>query len=300
MSLQQRIESGSNLVVAEVSPPQSGNPGPLHAAVKQYAGQVHALGISDNQYGVCMSALAAAALVAQAGVEPILHVVTRDRNRTALVADYLGAQALGIGNVLCTTGTHQTLGPARAARAVFDLDSIQLLETYAGLATDGSVVGATNLNGAAPLCLGAVASPFADPPELQLIRLAKKAQAGARFAITQPVFDVDRFAAWWKQVTQRRLEQRLAILAGIRVLTSAEDARSFAGRRPRPAIPESILARVTSQADPKQQRAAGIELAIETIERLRELPGLRGFELRGSDDDAAALEVIAKSGIGAH
>ena len=138
--LRQRIESGKQLLVAELSPPKSGNPAPLLAAAKQYAGKVHALGISDNSDGACMSALAAASLVAAQGVEPILHMVTRDRNRTALVADYLGAQALGLGNMLCTTGTHQTLGPANQARAVFDLDSVQLLRTCATLTGNASVI----------------------------------------------------------------------------------------------------------------------------------------------------------------
>ncbi len=296
--LQQRIESGKRLLVAELSPPKSGDPARLLAAAKQYSGKVHALGISDNPDGASMSALAAASLVAAQGVEPILHMATRDRNRTALVADYLGAQALGIGNVLCTSGTHQTLGPARQARAVFDLDSVQLLRTYATLASDASVVGSNELDGAQPLCLGAVASPFADPAELQLLRLGKKIAAGARFLITQPVFDVDGFKSWWQLVCKRGLEKKAAILAGVRVLTSAADAERYLARSPGAAIPPPALQRITSPADGSAQRAAGVALAAETIEALSKLTGLRGFEIRtGTDDEEAVLAVIDQAGL---
>ena len=136
-NLRERIESGKSILIAEVSPPASDDAAAVRAVADRYAGKVHALGVSDNRDRVCMSALAAASLVASGGVEPILHIVTRDRNRIALISECLGAQALGIRNILCTTGTHQTLGQFRAARNVFDIDSIQLLQTYARLGEDG-------------------------------------------------------------------------------------------------------------------------------------------------------------------
>lgn len=297
--LRERIVEGKNLVVAELSPPQSGDPGPLRAAAASYAGKIHALGIGDNQHGVCMSALAAASLVAQQGVEPILHVVTRDRNRTALVSDYLGAQALGIRNVLCTSGTHHTLDGVRAARAVFDVDAVQLLQTYAGLGTDASLVGADRLNGTPTPCLGAVASPFADPQEMQLIRLNKKIQAGAQFCITQPVFDLKGFEVWWQQVVDHGLHKKTAILAGIQILTSAQVARAAAERHPRTRIPDTFLSKITAPSGSSAQRAAGIELAVELVRGLASLPGLRGFELRGGGDHDAVLEVMAQAELGA-
>lgn len=296
--LRTRIAAGKNLLLAELTPPSSGDPGPLRTAASRYAGKIHGLGISDNQHGVRMSALAAASVVAQQGVEPVLHVVTRDRNRTALVADYLGAQALGIRNVLCTSGTHQTVGAARSARAVFDVDTVQLLETYARLCTDGSLVGAEGLAGVEPLCLGAVACPFADPPEMQLMGLAKKIRAGARFCITHPVFDVGRFDAWWQSVVRHGLHEKAAFLAGVRVLTSARAAEECARLRPRAVVPDRVYQRVTSPGTAAGQRAAGIEVAVETVLALTRMPRLRGFELRGGGDDDAVLEVIARSGLG--
>jgi len=296
--LEQRIESGSPIVLAEISPPTGADPAPVREAARRFAGKVHALGLRDNRDRVCMSALAAASLVAREGVEPILHVVTRDRNRIALFSEYLGAEALGIRNVLCTSGTHQTLGRFRAARNVFDIDSIQLLRAYADLSAGGAIVGESELNGGGPACLGAVASPLADPMELQLARLAKKVSAGAVFLVTDPVFDVERFTAWLSEVSSRGLHERAAIVVGIRPLTDAQAAEAFSRRRPSPRVPEPVLGRIASGADRAAQRAAGIDVAVETIGRLAELDGVRGFQIGAERDVDAALAVIEQSGFG--
>ena len=295
-AFQQRIESGKPILVFELSPPQAADATAVREQARRAAGKVHALGISDNRERVSMSALAAATVVLAEGVEPILHVVTRDRNRIALVSDCLGAQALGVRNVLCTSGTHQTLGAYRQARNVFDLDSVQLIETFAGLAKSAAVVGEKML-ASGPLCLGGVASPFADPAELQLAKLEKKIQAGAKFLITQPVYDIQRFEAWWGEVTKRRMHQRVAILAGVRPLADADQARELAARRPPAVIPEAVLSRLAAKADRAAQRAEGIAVAVETIRRLGKLPGLRGFEVCADGQPDAAWEVIEKSGV---
>ncbi len=296
-NLQARIESGGQILITEISPPKSGDPASLLDRVKLYEGKVHALGVSDNRNGASMSALAAATLVAREGVEPILHVVTRDRNRIALVSEFLGALALGVNNFLCTTGTHQTLGPASGAKNVFDLDSVQLLQAYANLSDDGAVVGEERFDGVGQFCLGAVATPFADPIEMQPMRVAKKTAAGANFLITQPVFDVERFETWWNEVTRAGIHERAAILAGIQPLADAESAAALARTSPCPMIPEAVLARLSSETGDTAQRAVGIALACETIQRLSGLEGLRGFEIWPDGDDDAALEVIEKSGL---
>lgn len=295
--LQTRIESQEPILVVEMSPPKGGDPAPVRATANRFAGKVHAIGVSDNRDGARMSALAAAALVAAEGVEPILHAVTRDRNRVALVANCLGAQALGIRNILCTSGTHQTLGICRSAKNVFDIDSVQLLDVAARLGNNGSVVGDERFDPAGPFCLGAVGAPFADPPELQLMRLAKKVAAGAQFIITQPVYDLDRFKSWWQQVTQQGLREKVAILAGIRPLLNAEDAKVYAASRPNPMIPDAVLKRLSSAGDPAAQRAGGIALAVETVQQLSALGGVRGFEIRTDRDEEAALEILQQSGL---
>ncbi|MCY2926209.1 MAG: methylenetetrahydrofolate reductase, partial [Planctomycetota bacterium] len=239
-ALLKRIESGQSVLLAQVAPPAGGSADAVRKTAKKFAGKVHALGLSDNNRQVRMSALAAAALTAGEGVEPLWHVVTRDRNRIALIAlisDALGAQGLGVRNVLCTSGTPQTLGALRAARNVFDVDSTQLIGLLGGLSADGQAVGAKGFDSVAPFCLGGVASPCADPLELQVMRLGKKVQAGASFLITQPVFDLERFEAWWREVTREGLHEKAAIVAGVRVLTTAEAARAYAQQRPDPMVP---------------------------------------------------------------
>lgn len=298
--LGERIESGKPILVAELSPPTGSDPAPLRAAAKRYAGRVTALGVSDNRDGVCMSATAAAALIAAEGVEPILHMTTRDRNRIALASDGLGAQAMGVRNLLCTSGTHQTLGPCGKARNVFDIDAIQLLAMYKGLARDGSLLGKERIADTGPFCLGTTASPYADPMEMQVIRLAKAATAGAQFVITQPVFDVERFEKWWSLVTARGLHEKIAILAGIRPLTDADTAKAYAGKRPSPRIPDAILQRISAKSDKKAQRTEGLAIAIETAQRLSKLKGLRGLEVRSDGDADIAIEFIEKSGLGSN
>lgn len=298
--LQERIASGKPLLVAEISPPRAVDPAPLRDVAKRYAGKVHALSISDNRDEVSMAALAAAVIVAGEGIEPILHVTTRDRNRIALISEAIGAQALGIRNVLCTSGSHQTLGHFRKAKNVYDIDSIQLLQTYAGLADDCSLLGESGIDGAGPFCLGGVASPDANPLELQTSRLVKKTAAGAAFLITQPIFDLGRFDIWWREVTNLGIHEKVAIIAGIQPLTQDELAAARDEKRRPFTVPKAVIERVASKEGAAAQRAAAIEIALETIERLSRLTGLRGFAISGDGDANAAFEIIQKSGLGSN
>ena len=298
--LEERIASGKPLLLAEITPPQGVDPAPLQAAAKRLVGKVHAVGVSDNRDRVAMSALAAASLLQTAGLEPILHVTTRDRNRIALVSEALGAQALGIRNILCTSGTHQTLGRYRAARNVYDLDPVQLLQVYANLAGDCGLLGESGIAGAGPFCLGAVASPEAEPRDLQLIRLGKKSRAGAKFLVTQPVYDVDRFEAWWQEITRRGLHEQVAMVAGIQPLTNGHLPEAQPGQRPLTKIPDPLVGRVLSKTVPAARRAVAIEIALETVRRLSKLSGLRGLCIAADGDHEAALEIIEKSGWGSN
>jgi methylenetetrahydrofolate reductase (NADPH) len=143
-----------------------------------------------------------------------------------------------------------------------------------------------------------VANPFADPTELQLIRLGKKLSAGAKFLITQPVFDLDRFQSWWNEVTGRGFHEKAAIVAGVQPLRDAESAIAIARSRPSPLVPDAILDRITSAGDVRTQRATAIDVAAETIGRLLELDGLRGIQVRGDGDVDLTLAVLEKSGMG--
>ena len=199
-------------------------------------------------------------------------------------------------NILCTTGTHQILGPYRAAKNVFDIDSTQLIQALDRLETDGRLVGEDGFDLQGPFCLGGTVSPFSDPVELQILRMKKKSVAGAKFLITQPIFDIERFDLWWKEAVRGGSHEKTAILAGIRILTGADMAEAYTTKRPSPQIPETILDRIRSKENPSDQRAEGITIALETIERLSAMSGLRGFEIYSGDDDAV-LEVIEKAGL---
>lgn len=294
---QARIESGANVLVAQFRPPKSGNAGAIRSLAKDFAGKVHALGVCDNRREIGMSALAAASLVGAEGVEPILHVVTRDRNRIALASDCLGGAALGIGNILCTSGTHQTLGTFRSGRNVHDIDSVQLIQMYAHPSQSASWLGEKDLGDCGPFCVGGTAAPFADPLDMQVTRLAKKIQAGAKFLVTQPIFDLDRFNIWWQEVTRRGLHERVAFLAGIGVLGSSQEATEYAQRRPLPLVPKALLERLAAKSGADAQRKEGLAIARETIDRLQAIPGLRGFDIAGDGDPEVALAVIAAAGL---
>ena len=281
MTLRQRIDSGKRIIITEIAPPENGDAAQVREAAKIFAGKVHAIGVSDNRERIGMSALAASALVKEAGSEPILHMSTRDRNRVALSSDCLGAAALGIRNILCTSGTHQTLLPFPMVKNVFDIDATVLLQHCRELEKKTGME--------VPFCLGAVASPFADPVELQLVRLAQKVHVGAGFFVTQPVFDCERFGTWCKEMTARQLHTKAACIAGVQVLTDAAQAHSLAAKRPDPLLPEAVIERLEKAGD---ARAEGIALARETVEKVLSLEGVRGVAVIGEEDPAAALEVL--------
>ncbi len=287
ITLSERLESGKTVIVAELHPPRTADVAAWQSLTRKFKGKVHAIGISDNREHIGMSAMAAASLAIAEGVSPILHMVTRDRNRIALISDVIGAKALGIENILCTTGTHQTLGEFGASKNVYDLDTIQLLKACSANGVKSS---------AGALLLGATASPYADPAPLQMIRLRKKLAVGAKFLITQPVFDLDRFSSWWQDAAKIGIPKQTAVIAGILPLLSADEASKKTSSRPSPRIPERVLTRIRAEKDPTAQRKTGIAVAVETIQKLKGLSGLRGFEIGGRDPDAI-LEILEKSGL---
>jgi 5,10-methylenetetrahydrofolate reductase len=279
--LRESLRAGKRVILAELKPPAGSDSAVIRKLVKGYAGSVSALGISDNREEIRVSALAASALAVEEGVEPILHMTTRDRNRIALISDCLGASALGIRNFLCTGGTHQSLGKFGNAKNVYDIDPVQFMELIAA-------------RSGLDACVGGVANPFADPMELQLVLTAKKISAGAKFLITQPVFDTRRFDAWWAKVTEAGLEKKAAFIAGVRVLCSLEEAETLAAERPLPVLPQGLRERLEAKKGAVAQRAEGIAVALETVKHLSSLKGLMGFEISSEGDDGAALEAIKR------
>jgi 5,10-methylenetetrahydrofolate reductase len=222
-------------------------------------------------------------LIKDVGAEPVLQMVTRDRNRLALQSDLLSAWVLGIENVLCLTGDHPTLGDHKSAKSVYDLDSVQLLTVAKGLNEGHDMMG-EELEGKPDFCLGAVVSPGANPLELQIMKLEKKVEAGAEFIQTQAVYDVDLFAEFMGKV--KHLD--VPILAGIVLLKSAGMARYMNANVAGVTVPDGLIARMAKAgAADKQAKAEGkkggnavatsIEIAVELINGLK--PLCRGVHL---------------------
>jgi methylenetetrahydrofolate reductase (NADPH) len=294
--LQQVLREGRLAVVAECSPPSRPDAGAVRATAAALRGKVDAVGVMDNRMEIMMSAVATAALLRAEGVEPIVHVTTRDRNRIALISDVLGAHALGLRTFLCTSGDHQTLGRERASRNVFDLDSVQLLAVLDRLRRDGILFEGGRKVGPCDLFLGATASPFAEPQEMQAMRMAKKVKAGADFIVTQPVFDADAFGRWLESLRPSGIVGKTAILVGILVPPSAARAKEIREKVPGVEIPDAVIERLGAVA-PEKQKEEAIGLAVELIGRLRKMDGVRGFYLMTEGDNAATVAVIERAGL---
>ena len=214
--LRARLDSGAFAVTAEIGPPRGADPEALRRKVTPLAGWVDAINITDNAGAhVRMASWAGSLLAAEAGVEPVMQLTCRDRNRLALQSDLLAASAVGIPNVLLMTGDHPKFGDHPDAKPVFDLDSVQLLWAARMMRDEGRLLSGRSLSTRPAWLIGAVENPFAPPVGFRAARLAKKADAGAEFAQTQFVFDVPAFARWMAEVNDLGLGERCRILAGV-------------------------------------------------------------------------------------
>ncbi|HTY36051.1 MAG TPA: methylenetetrahydrofolate reductase [Bacteroidota bacterium] len=276
MTLREKVESGQFIVCGEIGPPQSCDAEVLRRKARHFKGYVDAVNITDNQRAVArLSSIASGKILLEEGIEPIIQMTCRDRNRLAIQSDLLGAASLGLGNVLCLTGDHQKFGDHPEAKGVFDLDSIQLIATVASL-NSGMLLSGTEMKKATSFLIGAAANPFAEPFEMRLIRLHKKAEAGAHFIQTQPVFDLARFRKWIDRVVEMGLHQRTAILAGVLPVRSAKTLLWMKEEVPGVRIDDVYVRRMQQATNPEEE---GVRMAVEIIQALREMHGLRGIHL---------------------
>ncbi|HEX5772852.1 MAG TPA: methylenetetrahydrofolate reductase [Geomobilimonas sp.] len=252
--LQQKLAAGQFVVTSEVCPPKGADCGEFLAKARALKERVDAINVTDNQgANMRIAPLAVAALLVREGIEPVYQVTCRDRNRMALQSDLLGAAALGIGNILALTGDHISFGDHRQGKPVFDLDSVQLLQAISTLASGFDLTG-NRLQGAPAFFAGAAAAPEAEPFELTLFKLQKKATAGARFFQTQAIFDPERLAAFTTAVTPLDVK----VIAGIILLKSAGMARYMTRHIPGLKVPDHIVAELEKASDPV---AKGVEIA---------------------------------------
>jgi methylenetetrahydrofolate reductase (NADPH) len=295
--LKKVLDMGELAVTAECGPPKGADPDAILRKADLLSGKVDAINVTDNQTAIVrMSSLAACSLLLSRGLEPVFQVVVRDRNRIALQSDVLGASAIGIKNILCLSGDHQCFGNQPQAMGVFDLDSIQLVQTIKNMRDQGTVLGGESLTKSPQLFIGAAANPFADPLELRVIRLAKKIRAGADFIQTQCVYNLKRFQEWMSMIRDRGLTEQVSILAGVTPLKSAGMARYMKDKVSGIDIPNEVITRI--EGVPKtRQRKEGIKICVETIQRLKEMQGIKGFHVMAIEWEEAVGEIVERAGL---
>lgn len=295
--LEKVLGAGHFAVTAECGPPKGSDVAVLKEKASFLAGKVDAVNVTDNQTAIVrMSSLAACAILQREGLEPILQMVTRDRNRIALQSDLFGAYALGVRNVLCLTGDHQSFGNQKEAVGVFDLDSIQLVDTVKTMREKEEIIGGVPIQGAPKMFIGAAENPFADPVSWRVVRLAKKVDAGADFIQTQCIYNIERFEAFMKQAVDMGLTEKVSILAGITPLKSIGMAKYMANKVAGMDIPEAMLDRMASV--PKEKQAdEGIKIAVETIEKVRGIKGVAGIHLMAIEWEQKVPEILAAAGL---
>lgn len=295
--LEKVLSAGEFAVTAECGPPRGADVSALENKGRCLLGYVDAVNVTDNQTAIVrMSSVAACSILKGLGHEPILQMVTRDRNRIALQSDLVGAYALGIRNVLCLTGDHQCFGNQKEAVGVFDLDSIQLVKTVRDMREDGTIIGGSEIQVAPKMFIGAAANPFADPAEWRVVRLAKKVQAGADFIQTQCIFNINRFEQFMNRAHDMGLTEKVSVLAGITPLKSAGMARYMSTKVAGMEVPEDIINRMS--ALPKEKQAdEGIKIAVETIQRAREIKGVAGIHIMAIEWEEKVPEILGAAGI---
>ncbi|MBS1198377.1 MAG: 5,10-methylenetetrahydrofolate reductase [Proteobacteria bacterium] len=296
-NLQAVLQAGKFAVTAEAGPPRGVRPEIMRDKARILKGWVDACNVTDNQTSVVrMCSLAACKILQDEGLETVMQMVCRDRNRIAAQSDILGAAALGIANLLCLSGDHQVFGDHPQAKNVFDIDSIQLLQIATRMRDEAKFAGGKAVDGAPNLFIGASANPFADPFRIQVPRLAKKVAAGAQFIQTQSIFNLEKFKEWMQGVRDRGLHEKTAILAGITPIKSLKMAEYMAANVAGMDVPEAILERIRG-VDKKEQKQEGIKIAVETVQQLREIEGVRGIHIMAIEWEEAVPEIVQQAGL---
>lgn len=290
--LKKVLRKGDFAVTAECGPPKGADPEVVKSKGKILKDHVDSVNVTDNQTGVVrLSSLAACALLRAEGLDPILQMVVRDRNRIALQSDVLGASALGIRNILCLSGDHQCFGNQPQAKGVFDIDSVQLIQTVRRMRDAGEVIGGEKLTSSPDLFIGAVANPFADPFKYRAARLATKVEAGAEFIQTQCIFNLKRFKDWMDLVKEFGLSDKVYILGGITPLKSVRMAEYMAKNVAGMDIPQEVIDRMKS-VPAKEQKQEGIKIAVETAQALKEMSGVNGVHIMAIEWEEAVPQIV--------
>jgi methylenetetrahydrofolate reductase (NADPH) len=316
-NLERVLRAGHFAVTAELGPPQSADASVIHKKAALLRGCCDAVNITDNQTAIVrMSSIGAGAIVLQEGLEPVIQMTCRDRNRLAIQSDLLGAYALGIRNLLCLSGDHQNFGNHPTAKNVYDMDSIQLVQMVAAM-RDGHVFQCGEaFKGQEPrFFVGAAAAPFADPIDFRPYRLGKKVKAGASFVQTQLIYDIPAFKTFMEKVRQLGLHEQVYILAGVGPLKTPGMARYMKDSVPGLWVPDELISRMEQVGTPwanipkdeltKEDKKArseawkqeGIQICIELIQQIREIEGIAGVHIMAIEWEEAVKPIVEGAGL---
>lgn len=316
-NLERVLRAGHFGVTAELGPPQSADGDVIREKAALLRGCCDGVNITDNQTAIVrMSSIGAGAIVVQEGLEPVIQMTCRDRNRLAIQSDLLGAYALGMRNLLCLSGDHQHFGNHPTAKNVFDIDSIQLIQMVTTMRDACVFQCGDAFKGTEPrFFVGGAAAPFADPIDFRPYRLAKKVKAGADFIQTQLIYDIEAFKTYMEKVRSLGLHEQTYILAGVGPLKSPGMARYMKNQVPGLLVPEGLIDRMVQAGAPwegkskdeltKEDKAArsaawkdeGIKICIELIEQIREIPGVTGVHIMAIEWEEAVKPIVEGAGL---
>lgn len=296
-NLEKLLRNGHFAVTAELGPPRGADRSVIEKKAGILKGYGDAFNITDCQTAVVrMSSIAAGRIVLEAGLEPIIQMTCRDRNRIAIQSDLLGAAALGAKNLLCLTGDHQKFGDHPMAKGVFDVDSVQLIRMVKILRDEKKFQSGQELKSSEPrFFIGGAENPFADPFQYRAIRLAKKIAAGADFIQTQIIYNVGKFRTWMKMVTDMGLHEKAFILAGVAPLKSAGMAKHMKHNVPGMDVPDEVMNRMTAAAALKKGKEEGIKICLEVIEQVRGIKGVAGVHIMAVEWEEAVAEIVQQA-----
>ncbi len=305
--LEKVLRAGHFAVTAELGPPKNADAEVIRKKAALLKGFVDAANITDNQTAIVrMSSIGAGAIALQSGLEPVIQMTCRDRNRLAMQADLLGAYALGLRNLLCLSGDHQTFGNHPQSKNVHDIDSLQLVQMVVGLRDKNSFQCGEEIKGVNPrFFVGAAENPFGDPFEFRPLRLGKKAKAGADFIQTQMIYNAPKFREFMKRVVDLGVHKQVYILAGVGPLKTPGAAKYMRDQVPGMDVPDEIVERMEAAGrgieDKKAKAAAfkeeGIKICIEIIQQMRETEGVAGVHIMAIEWEEAVKTIVERAGL---
>ncbi len=295
-NLERVLRAGEFAVTGELGPPKNGNPEVVREKARLLKGHVDAVNITDCQTAIVrMSSIAAGLITQNEGVEPVIQMTCRDRNRIGMQSDILGAQALGLKNLLCLTGDHQKFGNHPGSKGVFDMDSIQMLGMVKAMRDEKRFQCGEEIKSNEPrLFLGAAANPFAHPFEYRAVRLGKKVAAGADFIQTQIIYNVEKFTRFMEMVRDLGLDEKVYILAGVTPPKSVGMARYMKSSVPGMDVPDEVIRRMQ---DAKDKQEEGINICVDIIRQVKEIKGVAGVHVMAIEWESAVPEILKRAGL---